>query len=687
MPQKSCFFDLKVRLHFPGAALATLLFFCAAPLVAQIRNGDPPVAQEQQEEDDLEELSDLSLEDLLNIEVTSVSKSSQPLSSSPAAIFVVTQDDIQRAGARSIPEALRLVPGIEVSQINRHRWAVTSRGFNSVFASKMLVLMDGRTLYTPLFSGTFWNQQSTPVENIERIEVIRGPGATLWGENAVNGIINIITRHAKDTIGGQAKTILGTNNLEGYLRYGVALNDSTYLRIYGQFFDRDDYVDGQGNDTHADWNTGQVGFRLDSELSPRDTLTVQGDAYRGNAEQTIDISDPLALNLAGILQDTINLSGGNLISRWHHRLGEDNDLTLQLYVDHTRRRDGLFSDSRTTLDLDFQHRFVLGDSHHIIWGLGYRFIKDDFDGTFQIFADPESRNYQVFSAFVQDEITIIDDELRLIVGTKISHNDFSGLEIQPSVRMIWTPNATHTLWAAVSRAVETPSRSTQDLTLRVAPTDLGLGPIIPQIRENDNARSIDVLALELGYRVRPADGLSFDLALFYNDYEHLATDDILGVTFLGALPLLDIVNQNRARGESYGLELSSDWRPFHSLRLSLSYSWISIQIHSVGSTDPDVNSYEGASPNHRIVFRAAWDITDELEFNTTLYWVDNIPTDDIPSWVRLDFQMRWQVTENLELAAGVRNVLDARHEEFKGTFGRRSSQVERTAYFWMDFRF
>ncbi|MFT7616878.1 MAG: iron complex outermembrane receptor protein [Planctomycetota bacterium] len=647
---------------------------------------DPDLVENGTQED-MDELSELDLADLLDMEVTSVSKSAQPLSHSPAAIFVVTQDDIQRAGARSIPEALRLVPGIEVAQVTRHRWAVTARGFNGIFASKMLVLMDGRTLYTPLFSGTFWNQQSTPVENIDRIEVIRGPGATLWGANAVNGIINIITKSAKETLGGRVKTVVGTNNIENVINYGMKVGEDAHLRVYGQYFDRDDFGSASSSDTHGDWAMKQIGFRLDMLLSGRDELTVQGDAYDGTAEQTIDISDPTSSNLANILEDTIDIAGANLITRWKHRISDEQDFTLQLYVDRTERTDGLFKDTRNTYDLDFQHRFAIGDSNRVIWGVGYRYVSDDFEGSFQIFADPDARRYQIFSAFVQDELTLVENELKLTFGSKFSHNDFSGFEIQPSVRLIWTPAPEHTLWTAVSRAVETPSRGTQDLTIRQNPINLGGSPVIPVLHANEHANSIDLIAFEVGYRVRPASNLSFDLAMFYNDYEHVATNDILGVSIQGGLPLLQAINQNRAKAESYGFEVSSEWRPYEALRVSASYSFIRVQVHGVGTTDPEVNNAEGNSPNHRVVLRAHWNITDDLEFNTSLFWTDNLRTQNIPSYVRLDLQVRWRPLENLELAIGVRNLLDRRHPEYGGTFGRQASEVDRTAYFWMDFTF
>ncbi len=673
--------------------LQGLIWTCLSAALILLLFSSPSHAQEETDEvdeatqEDVEELSDFSLEDLLDMEVTSVSKSAQPLSKAASAIFVVTQDDIQRAGARSIPEALRLVPGIEVAQINRHRWAITSRGFNSVFASKMLVLMDGRTMYTPLFSGTFWNQQSTPVENIERIEVIRGPGATLWGANAVNGIINIITKKAKDALGGRAKVVLGSNNIEGYSSYGTALGEDAHLRVYGQWFDRDDFVNAQNNDTNADWDLGQIGFRLDVDLSSRDTLTVQGDAYDGRAEQTIDIFNPNSPTLASVLNDTIDIAGANMIARWNRKISEEQDFTLQIYVDRTERTDGLFKDVRNTYDLEFQHRFQLGDSHNFIWGVGYRYISDDLEGGAQLFASPDARRYQIFNAFLQDEITLVDDELKLIIGSKVSHNDFSGFEVQPSIKMIWTPAPEHTVWVSASRAVETPSRALQDLTINLSPVNIGGSPVIPAVIPSRFTKSTELLAFELGYRIRPADNLSFDLALFYNDYERIATTDLRGLNISGGLPFLESIRDNKAKGRSYGLELSSEWRPLKDLRVSASYSFIAIDIKSVGSTDPNFDGAEDSSPSHRIVFRANWDITSDLEFNTTVYWTDKIRRFDIPNYLRLDLQLRWRVLDNLELAIGVRNLLDDRHPEFSDTFGRRGSEVERTAYFWMDFTF
>ena len=448
------------------------------------------------------QLKELSLEELMDIEVTSVSKRPERLSETASAIQVITQEDIRRSGATRLPEALRLASNLEVAQIDSRRWAISARGFNSPFSNKLLVLIDGRTVYTPLFAGVFWDVQDTLLEDIDRIEVISGPGATLWGANAVNGVINIITKDAKDTQG----TLLaggGGTELRGFggVRYGGAVAPNFRYRIYGKYFDRDGTVLPDGRDASDDWHQGQGGFRMDWDASESDVFTVQGDGYDGRISQ------------AGA--DAIDVSGANVIGRWSHTFYEGSELTLQLYYDRTHRDiPGEVSEDLDTYDVDFQHRFPLGERHDIVWGLGYRLIEDDVGNSPAVAFLPPQVSRQWFSGFVQDEIALVKDRVHLTLGTKIEHNDYTGFEFQPSGRLAWRLSEQQILWSAISRAVRTPSRIDRELFLRVDDPDL-------RIDGGPDFESEELLAYELGYRVQPFSRLGLSLAAYYNDYDDL----------------------------------------------------------------------------------------------------------------------------------------------------------------------
>src|SRR5947209_9123363 len=388
-------------------------FFSICLFIALGAFGQTPPAQP--------DLTELPIETLLQMEVTTVSRKSEKLSQSPAAVSVITQDDIRRSGVTSIPEALRLVPGLEVARLDASQWAISARGFNDVFANKLLVLQDGRSIYTPLFSGVFWDVQGTMLEDIERIEVIRGPGATLWGANAVNGVINIITRSARDT---QGLLITGGGGTEehdfGGVRYGGKFSEHAFFRIYGTYFNRDDSALPNGDDAHDGWQLGRGGFRLDWDVSEHNLLTLQFDLYRGTLHQVFGTFDPAnPINFTRVVRDEIDLAGENLLGRWSHSFSSDSDLRLQLYYDRTERNTVIFKEDRDTFDIDFQHRFPLGRRHDVIWGGGYRVTGDQVGNSPTISLTPDSRTTHLFSAFVQDEIALVPDRFRLTLGSKL----------------------------------------------------------------------------------------------------------------------------------------------------------------------------------------------------------------------------------------------------------------------------
>ena len=362
------------------------------------------------------ELIELSIEDLVKVKVTSVSKKPQKILEAPAAIFVITQEDIRRSGAVSIPEVLRMVPGLEVAKIDSNKWAVTSRGFNGRFANKLLVLIDGRTVYTPLFSGVYWDMKDTLLNDIDRIEIIRGPGAALWGANAVNGVINIITKEAKDTHG--TMVIAGTGTEEqgfGAIRYGGMIGQDTHYRVYAKYFNRDGAVHVSGEDAADSWDVFRTGFRMDSAMSDKDRLTLQGDVYNGRTGETVitksfDPTDPATFDQEN------DIAGANLLGRWKHSISDTSNIALQVYYDYTDRSSAILEQRHDTFDIDFQHNFGLDQDHQIVWGLGYRFIRDDISNTFYSSWNPDNRDIDLLSAFVQDDITLVDKKVKLTLG-------------------------------------------------------------------------------------------------------------------------------------------------------------------------------------------------------------------------------------------------------------------------------
>jgi iron complex outermembrane recepter protein len=443
-------------------------------------------------------LTQVSLEQLGQIEVTTASKRPVKVSQTPAAIYVVTQEDIRRSGATSIPEALRLVPGVEVARIDSNTWSLGVRGFGSALSRSVLVLIDGRSVYTPLFAGVYWQVQDTLLEDVERIEVIRGPGGTIWGANAVNGVINIITKNSKDTHGTLVST--GGGNLDqgfGNFRYGAGNDKGFNYRIYGKAFARgaEYHPDGHRFD---DWQMGQTGFRTDWDLHQRDTLTLQGDLYSGDAGQRLAVnsySPPFVTNV----EQPVELGGGNLLGRWKRVFATASDIQVQVYYDRTNRKQANFAESRDTFDIDFVHHLVLPWRQDFLWGLGTRLSSGnatDDDPT--VVFTPAHFTDKLYSSFIQDDIGIVRDRLTLTVGSKFLHNSYSGFEVEPGARILWTPNQRQTVWAAVTRAVRTPSRVEEDLQLTAlaAPNPLTFYRIV-----GDRGFSSENL---VGYEARPS---------------------------------------------------------------------------------------------------------------------------------------------------------------------------------------
>lgn len=586
-------------------------------------------------------LKKLSIEELLDIEVTSVSGRSEKLSEAASAIQVITQDEIRRSGATSLPEALRLASNLEVAQIDSHQWAISARGFNSTTSNKLLVLIDGRTVYTPLYAGVFWDMQDTLLEDIERIEVISGPGTTLWGANAVNGVINITTKRAADTQGALVTAAAG-NELRGFggLRYGGALTETTHYRVYTKYFDRDDSTLPNGSDIATDWRFAQAGFRLDGTLSERDAFTVQGDGYGGQIAQPAP--------------DNINVSGGNLLGRWSRTLSPQSDIKLQTYFDRTHRRiPASITEDLDTYDIDFQHRLPIGQRHDIVWGLGYRFINDRIKNPATLGFLPPNVTRQWFSAFVQDSIALLADTVNLTLGSKLEHNEYTGFEFQPSVRLAWRVNENHTLWSAISRAVRTPSRIDGEF---YAPSS----PPFTLLQGNPNFESEKLTSYELGLRTQSLERFTAALSTFYNDY-----DDVRSIERVNPTTAFPVYIGNGLTGKSHGAELTADYQVTEIWRLHAGYTELRVHLkRKPNSTDTNLSSNESRDPEQFWSLRSSLDLPGNCQLDANFRHVSQIANQGVSAYGELDLRVAWRARPNLELALVGQNLLHAQHAEF-----------------------
>ena len=624
------------------------------------------------------DFADLSLEELMSIEVTSVAGVEQQWFKTPAAMYVITGDDIRRTGHRSIAEALRLVPGMNVARLDSSAWAISSRGFNGLFANKLLVLIDGRTVFDPLFSGTFWDVQDTVLDDVDRIEIIRGPGATLWGANAVNGVINVTTKSSQETQGLYVSGGGGDEDA-GFatVRYGDRFSDNVYYRVWGKYHNHDSFKSLSGGDGPDDWDMSRAGFRVDIAGDEDINIVLDGALYNlGRKGESFRLPTPGHLTNTAVVGDT-RASGGHLLAKVKQAKGDGSGWDVQGYYDRTNRVGAIdFEVNRDTFDLDARHYFRLDPVHEIIWGLGYRHTRDRTDASTVLSYVPSDRSADTFSGFIQDTITFVPDALFLMIGSKFEHNDFSGFEYQPSARLSWTPDENQTIWAAVSRPVRTPARTEDNVRFLFAFVDSGLisggppsGVFLPITSVgNPDVGAEEVTVYEMGYRVRLVEDLSIDTTAFYNEYRQLLAARDGGLVRLFG---------NRSTAETYGLEVALSWHPKANWNLAASYSFLEVQTHG------DVfDDFEGLSPHHTVKITSFLDVTDDLEVNAALYYVDSLPAANVDAYFRLDLGMTWRPTDQLEIAVWGQNLLDSQHLEFVDSFGfvAAPTEVERGLY-------
>ncbi|MGD0139338.1 MAG: TonB-dependent receptor [Tepidisphaeraceae bacterium] len=641
------------------------------------------------------DLTNLSLEDLMNVPVISVSKTKQRLGDSAAAVTVITQEDIQRSGLRDIPEILRLSPGLFVQRGNQFTgWSISARGFGALFSDKLLVMVDGRTVYTPLFSGVYWNTVDYPIDDLDRIEVIRGPGATLYGANAMNGVINITTKSADETQGLIVDSRAGTDESDASVRYGGQIDDDTYYRVYAKGRSYDDLHESPtpvGDDNQ--WQDASSGFRIDRNSSDQDKLTLQGDMFDQSA------SDQLVTGhvISNYLHDY--RSGENLLTRWTHVISDTSDYALQAYFDRIDFRDAYSTFRGDTFDVDFQNRFELMPSHELMYGLGGRAIIENVGTTAltQPVVNPDSDTTYLFSAFVQDTMTVVPDRLHLIAGSKFEQNSYTGFDVQPSARLLWTPTQQTSFWGAISRAVRTPSEIEWDESADiVVPTTPGHYAQV--VKTTDKPQNEQLLAYEIGFRQQVTKRFSVDVTGFANNYTGLIALLSTGTTINPALHppvLINSTYDNDQSARTYGTELSLNWQVLDIWRLQGSYSYLFANVHDYypGIT-PDASAQDQSYPRNQFQLHSYLDVTQTLQLNGGIYYVDAIGNGNVlgavgappGAYIRGDLGITWHPRPNLEVSAGIQNAFEPHHLEasFNAT---ASADVDRAYYAQVAWRY
>lgn len=603
----------------------------------------------------------LSLAQLMDVEVTSVSRRPEMLVDTASAVQLVTGEEIHRAGATNLPQALRLLSNLQVAQIDSRQWAITARGFNNSTTNKLLVLLDGRALYTPLYAGVFWDAQDTFLDDIDRIEAISGPGATQWGSNAVNGVINITTKSAQDTQGGLLTGSAGTElRASGGARYGGTLAPGVFYRVYGKYAERDSTVTAAGQDARDAWHVSQGGFRIDWARTTADQLTLQGDAYQGRIAQAT--------------ADDIQIDGTNLLGRWGRTFSPQSTLTVQTYFDYTHRIiPGSITEHLGIFDLDVQHRLPVGDVFDFMWGGTYRFMNDRVRNPVSLAFYPANVKREWFSGFAHGERTMLDNRLRVTAGVKLEHNPYTGLEFQPNVRAVLKWREHQRFWGAISRAMRTPSRIDRELFAPAAPPYTVAG--------GPSFESEKLLAYELGYRIEPSPAWALSLATFYHDYNDLRSLEP------SATPGGPLLLANGLRGKSYGAEVNLDYRVTERWRLKFGYTALHVSsAQKPGSLDRTSIRSQALDPHGSALVRSQLDLPAHTAIDLTARYVSRIAFHNVPAYTELDLRLSWRPVEALELAVTGRNLLDAQHPEFGADLPARR-EIERSVNASFTWRF
>ena len=632
-------------------------------------------------------LAEMSLEELMNIRVTSAAKKERNLLQTPAAIYVITGEDIRRSGVTTLPDALRLAPGVEVAQVSSDAWAVSIRGFNALYSNKLLVLIDGRTVYSPLFSGVLWNEQDLMLDDIERIEVIRGPGAALWGANAVNGVINIITKAAGDTQG--LLMTLGGGSYDrglGQVRYGGTGGRDLDYRVYGKYLNRSSLGGVKGVYAGSGWDMARGGFRSDWQAGERDSVTAEGSLYRGQTSQiAYQMIPTVALKGPGPLVDS---SGGDVLLRWEHALRGGSEVRWQGYYQRSDRGNFILGQKESAVDVEFQHDLQRTGRHDVIWGGNVRstWVSSRPVNWTDASIDANSQ-LQLFSVFVQDEVAMVAERAWLTAGSKLEHNNYSGWETQPNLRLLWKVRPQQAVWAAVSRAVRTPSVYETSIRLTVP-----LGENIPlpvTLVGNPQLGSESLLAYEAGYRAQAAKRVWLDVAGFYNRYRHVVSQYPLVMPSAGGLPQMLLQLSNGMGGQAYGGELSASFAASDFWQLQGSYSLFGDVLRPAhGAAGTQAIFVAGQTPRHQFQIRSSFTALNNFDGDVNVFYVSNWSAYAVPSLTRLDSRVGWKANEHARFDFVVQNALQPRHTEFFSPgFMGNTEEVKRAVFGKITFQF
>jgi iron complex outermembrane receptor protein len=632
-------------------------------------------AQEVVESHDSAGLEHLSLADLLEISVVTPSKKPTRQMNTPNAIYVVTREEIRRSGARTIPDILRTVPGVHVAMVDSGVSAVTIRGFNQEFANKLLVLVDGRSVYSPLFSGVLWMEQSLMLEDIDRIEVIRGSGAAVWGANAVNGVINIITRPTDETRGGLLSA--GAGNVErafGNVRYGERLGTNGHYRIWAGAFDRAglNAVEPRPLVPADDWQSIQAGFRMDYALSARDSLMLSGGVVEQTLVRNIPEFSPTAPTMRPIADKWTN-TGLHLLGLWTRELNAAQTLSIQSYIDYNERENTLLPADQALFDIDVNWHALFGQRHDIIAGASYRYFDVSTGSDFTMRSSRPEYDEDLFSAFAQYDLTVIDERFNAIIGAKAEHFQSVGWEVQPTARLIYTPSVHHSLWGGVSRAVRVPSivdRFMRRVNRPLSP--LASHPDLPHFLVSESGEEIqpeETIAYEAGYRTQPRSDLFFDATVFLNDYDSIKAH-ITSETSLVDDPSPHVVTLREARydaldGIGYGGEMFVLWEAMRNWRLQSGYSLLLLELQGIEDGDAASEAWfrENAAPRHQFSLRSLWNPTGSTDLDVTFRYVDGFVAHNIDSYWQCDLRVAWRIRPDLELSIVGQNLI-ATHAEY-----------------------
>jgi iron complex outermembrane receptor protein len=639
-----------------------------------------------------DQIESMSLNDLMQVEVSSVSRKPQTMSNTAAAVYVISAEDIRRSGATSIPEALRYVPGLEVAQSGAHTWEITARGFNGPYANKLLVLMDGRAVYTPIFAGVFWELQDAMMEDIERIEVIRGPGAAMWGANAVNGVINIITKKSKDTRGDLV--VAGAGNQErGFagFRHGGSFEDSSgSYRVYGKGFARDATVNAANQKQDDAWRSGQMGFRMDRIVSGSDRLTLQGDAYSMRNGTPLTSNAVLVPPYTSYTPDTAPVHGSNLMAHWGSTLSDGSEMDLQGYYDRVQFDTLYVGEDTRTYDIDFQHRLHPNASNDLMWGANYRHIHNEATNTANMYYAPSSFGYQNYNFFVQDDITLTADRLRLTLGAKEEKSFFGGMQFQPNARLLWTPDNINSVWLAASRASRTPdlneSKGTTSLTVIPPSVSTGGLPVQVLLSPNQNLEAEKVTAFEVGYRTQWTPRLTLDIAAYSNKYHNLiqwayvggVPTPVLDMALVPHLTIPMIYSNASTTTQTRGLEMSANWRALDWMRLEGAYTYTRMNAPPWDGINYD---FANLTPRTQESLRCLMDLSEKTKLNLAVRHVGNLSatTQSVPAYTATDANIVYTPSNGLAYSLVGQNLFSAKHAEFLAA-GNPPSQIPRSIF-------